>query len=456
MLMIDGGCGKQGPGTSPCMESRGNGSTGGVTAWPEDLSDPLLTNWTKRGPTVFVGCGGASGPSPVRHNAQTGAHELIAIRGGHEALFVATDGSLAAWALANETFLPARGGGGGLWHALPPSVDATAGFDADVGVGVGRWATHIMQLNSVLGDGAATFALMHVDDASSTASNLTASAALDLGPGVRYGQLSLDTDEDPRTVHVSWLSDARRSGKPGAPCDACPQHIHSSQLTCFRSVRFDGRLGPRGALVEVPVVEYYSLRRAVLAATTAPVPLPPAAAATTAAAAPATVFELPAGPLAADMEINVTLPSGAGAGVGGAFVGSISVGLGCDVDGGGGVCALHLNFTVGAPAPPAPETRAEARTEGARPVTMSVVLGSGRPAPQQASFPLLPGEGMLPLRVLLDMGSVEVFAAHGRGVYSGGLGWPAGRFSVTAVAAGAPGAAVEAATAWAMAPIRKV
>ena len=34
MLMIDGGCGEVGPGAEPCMESRGNGSTGGVTAFP--------------------------------------------------------------------------------------------------------------------------------------------------------------------------------------------------------------------------------------------------------------------------------------------------------------------------------------------------------------------------------------------------------------------------------------
>ena len=47
MLMIDGGCGMKGPGSLPCMESLGNGSTGGVTAWPTDPADPLLVNWLR-------------------------------------------------------------------------------------------------------------------------------------------------------------------------------------------------------------------------------------------------------------------------------------------------------------------------------------------------------------------------------------------------------------------------
>ena len=45
--MIDGGCGKKGAGHAGCMESSGNGSTGGVTARPDDLNDPNLTAWTK-------------------------------------------------------------------------------------------------------------------------------------------------------------------------------------------------------------------------------------------------------------------------------------------------------------------------------------------------------------------------------------------------------------------------
>jgi hypothetical protein len=55
MLMIDGGCGKKIAGNKGCMESSGNGSTGGVTAFPDDLADPNLTTWARFGPTIFVG-----------------------------------------------------------------------------------------------------------------------------------------------------------------------------------------------------------------------------------------------------------------------------------------------------------------------------------------------------------------------------------------------------------------
>eukprot|EP00954_Amorphochlora_amoebiformis_P015533 1218100-Amorphochlora_amoeboformis.AAC.1 len=47
-LMMDGGCSKYQGGTLPCMESLGNGSTGGVTAIPVDLSDKNLTKWNRR------------------------------------------------------------------------------------------------------------------------------------------------------------------------------------------------------------------------------------------------------------------------------------------------------------------------------------------------------------------------------------------------------------------------
>ena len=141
MLMIDGGCGKKGPGGSPCMESSGNGSTGGVTAFPIDLADPTLTNWTKVGPTLFEGCAGSAGPSPIWQNAVTGAHNLVAIHGRGEARFEALDGTFTRWRMADPAFLPSRGGGGGLWHELPPNVDAAGGS-------AGRWPTHLFQAST--------------------------------------------------------------------------------------------------------------------------------------------------------------------------------------------------------------------------------------------------------------------------------------------------------------------
>ena len=43
----------------------------------------------------------------------------------------------------------------------------------------------------------------------------------------------------------------------------------------------------------------------------------------------------------------------------------------------------------------------------------------------RADFPLLQHQRMIPVRVMTDLGSVEVFAADGRGVYSAGLSYDA-------------------------------
>ena len=48
-------------------------------------------------------------------------------------------------------------------------------------------------------------------------------------------------------------------------------------------------------------------------------------------------------------------------------------------------------------------------------------VGNVAPTPFRGQFPLLPGETELPLRLMTDLGSIEMFAAGGRGVYSGGL-----------------------------------
>jgi hypothetical protein len=123
MLMIDGGCGKRIGGSHPCMESSGNGSQGGVTSFPDDLSDPKLVHWTKIGPTTFEGCDGSAGPSPIWQNTVNGKFNLLAIHGGGEARFSATDNSLTSWKMADPKFMAERGGGGGLWHQLPQNVD---------------------------------------------------------------------------------------------------------------------------------------------------------------------------------------------------------------------------------------------------------------------------------------------------------------------------------------------
>jgi hypothetical protein len=291
VLMIDGGCGEKGPGTARCMESAGNGSTGGVTAIPLDLSDLNLTRWQRRGPTVFRGCNGASGPSPILSNPVTGKHQLIAIYGRGEALFEATAADLTAWQIKDTAFLPSRGGGGGLWHELPLGID---GSPASVHTNF----THIMQLNGAHGgDGAATFAAMRVDPATSKVTDLGPTTAVDIGD-VRYGQLSSSgataadgRKGDPRTVHVSWFVSAGWAAQRCVPSD-----IQVGQLTCFRDLRFDHRVGPAGALVEMPIDEYKTLRGGVLGRVAAQ-PLTQST---------AVLMALPAGPSAADIEMNFT------------------------------------------------------------------------------------------------------------------------------------------------------
>jgi hypothetical protein len=311
MLMIDGGCGEKGPGGSLCMESYGNGSTGGVTAFPQvrpagrarasvrasvhvcvgacvhlvqrlpgdvnpmflfllphpnlppsllppppppalptpkDLADPNLTYWKRSaGPTVFIDCQGAGGPSPIIVNPVTGTPELIAIGGGGEVMFQATDETFTAWKHVGKDFLPARGGGGGLWHVLPQLADGCSSSDVTA-----PW-THVMQLDGNLGDGGATFAMMVVDAASSTVTNLSATYPIDLSNGPRYGQLSTSGGTgkgggagDTRTIHTSWLTGA---DMPDTGT------IDNGMLTAFRDLRFDPRVGPAGvgALVQVSV-----------------------------------------------------------------------------------------------------------------------------------------------------------------------------------------------------------
>jgi hypothetical protein len=169
------------------MESSGNGSTGGVTAFPANLSDPNLTVWVRSGPTVFVGCDGSAGPSPIIVNPVTQTPQLIAIHGHGEALFEATSPSLTEWAMVDATFLPERGGGGGLWHPLPPVVQGqqgSSGSSRTTAAGA-PWPTHIMQLDGSMGDGAPTFSLMEVDAGSSSVRKLTAPVPVDLGLDVR-------------------------------------------------------------------------------------------------------------------------------------------------------------------------------------------------------------------------------------------------------------------------------
>ena len=403
MLMIDGGCGEKGPGRMGCMESSGNGSTGGVTAFPSNLSDPTLAGWTRTGPTTFVGCDGSAGPSPIYTNAATGKHQLLAIHGGGEALFEATSGTYTEWEMVDKEFLKTRGGGGGLWHPLPPNVDGVVG---------GRWATNIMQIDAG-GDGGPTFALVQVDAASSKVVNQSATYFVDVGLQVRYGQINNQGGTaagggvgDGRMIHILWFGNAN-----GGACSA--PDVDVGQLTVFRDLRFDPRLGETGMLVETPIKEYAQLRSSTPVGKVNALRIPssstPAASSEKGgdAAAEAAVFTVgTAGPSAADVELNIT--------VGGAN--GISVGFACDASSDAPIQQERCGFTA-----TFKFTAASATARGKRMAVQMTLGGSSSTA--SASFEMLPGEAALPLRVLLDTRSVEIFAGSGRGVYSGPLSY---------------------------------
>eukprot|EP00039_Didymoeca_costata_P022866 m.5391 g.5391 ORF g.5391 m.5391 type:complete len:723 (-) comp3294_c0_seq1:94-2262(-) len=395
-LMIDGGCGKYVEGNKPCMESAGNGSTGGVTAFPNDLNDPNLENWTVRGPTYFEGCDGSTGPSPIWKNGNT--YNLIAIHGKGEARFVSLDESLTKWKMDDPAFLPSRGGGGGLWHELPPNVDGVYG---------GRWATHIFQADGVLGDGRATFEMGVYNATQETFTNITGIIPLDLSRNVAYGQLSHQKaygtgendensfeDEDNRTIHVSWLSG---DGTDSKNC------YGGGQLTLLRDVRFDPRLGDKGALVENPVAEYYALRGALVSKGYMQL---------TAGAVPSSLLS-DSNDTVLDVELNISLATMLSA------------------------SENNLTVTVGMLCNPKTDNLSSSRdptscTNGVAVIlTVSKVSTGGSlvtfmatSANQHSSvtsqFPVLSHESEIPLRIMSDTRSVEVFAGNGRAVFSTG------------------------------------
>ena len=403
MLMIDGGCGRKGPGSLPCMESSGNGSTGGVTAVASNLSDLSLTNWTKRGPTLFEGCAGSSGPSPIWRNPLTGVHNLIAIAGRAEARFEALDPSLTRWRVVDHAFIGQRGGGGGLWHELPPNVDAAPDDP--------RWPTHIFQANGVEGDGRATFILGVYHPQNETFANVTAPAPLDLGSEVAYGQLSAyrpstsgagpreaeRVQHVQRVLHVSWLVGPR-----------APDCLGGGQLTSLRDVRFDPRLD---RLVETPIAEYLQLRRGLLFNHTR---------VRLAAGAPAAVLHGQSSPVF-DAELSVAVTAGA----------ALTLALRCAAA--DDACSDGANLTLA--------FVGKRSGEATRSVQVSV---GGR----QATFQLLPAEARVPIRAMSDRRSLEFFVGGGRAVYSTTLLSQAAQ-----VRAHATGADVEVSAAgWAMAP----
>ena len=409
MLMIDGGCARKGrkKNGAACMESSGN-DTGGVIAFPSDpFADANLTTWDRLGPTRWEPCNASAWPSPIWLNPHTHRFNLLAVHGFGEARFEAEDESFTRWKMADEAFLVGmRGLGGGMWHALPPNVPGVPG---------GRWATHIFQ--GALGrafNGLPNFVMGIYDPMRQTYTNLSEPILIDAGGGVEYGQLSWtdDPDADGRCLFVSWL----RLAEPTPP-DCGTQ----GQLTLIRDLRFDPRLN---ALVHTPIAEYVGLRSSQPLFFRASVTL-------WSGEAPVTLFApLPAlsagtNPMdehdvrAMDIEFNVSVPTSMA-------TASASLGVRCS-QGALPACKSGANISLGI---------GTLRPDGTRPVTMRVSYTYH----VSVHFDMLKGELSLPLRVLSDVRSLEIFAGGGRGVASITMLSPGG--AVTAAAFAPPAADV--------------
>lgn len=372
MLMIDGGCAKKSIGGANCMESSGN-NTGGVIAFPSDWADPNLTTWDRVGPTTWHPCNASAWPSPIWLNPVSHKYNLLAVHGAGEARFEATDESFLSWKLVDPAFVTGiRGLGGGMWHELPPNVDGVAG---------GRWATHVMQgaLGSAF-NGLPTFIMGVYDARTDSFRNVSKPMLLDAGGGVDYGQLSwTDTIADRRTLFVSWLRLTEAT-----PPDCGTQ----GQLTAVRDVRYDPRID---RLVHQPIAEYFALR--------APSPLfEQSHLVLEAGAPPATLYAAAAGSdggISMDAELNVSIPTSLGAA-------TVTLAVRCaDV----AHCAGGASITL---------ALGPAQPDGTRHVDMHVDYAYHI----SVGFTLLGGESSLPLRVLSDTRSLEIFAGFGRAATS--------------------------------------
>ena len=407
LLMIDGGCARLNVSGSFCMESTGQ-NTGGVTAFPADPSDPDLTTWVRQGtgPTEWLPCNGSAWPSPIWQNPITEKWELTAVRGNDQARFEAADASFTKWVQKDPTFFTGiKGLGGGQWHKMPPNVAGVSGKP---------WATHVFQ--GALGtafNGLPNFVMGVYDPAKETFTNISAPMLLDGGGGVNYGQLSWQDSSDNRVLFVSWL----RLTEPAPPdCGT------AGQLSAIRDLRYDPRLD---RLVHEPIAEYTALRD-----TASP------------------LFQVSSQKLVAGQAAPAVLFSGGGDG--GNSCGA-ATGLGCGI-------SMDATFSVsvpatlgagGASAVIAVRCSDAATCKGGAKITLAVSGGSGVGGSMRTvtmhvdyqyhitqTFTLLPGEAVVPLRVMSDRRSLEVFAGpNGRAAISITMLSPGGM--VTAAATGA-------------------
>lgn len=195
-----------------------------------------------------------------------------------------------------------------------------------------------------------------------------------------YGQLSHSKADDgasapagadARTIHVSWLAGRSQASTSGPDCAT------GGQLTSFRDLRFDPRLGTSGALVETPIAEYEKLRGEKK--------LDVSSLAVKAGAAGVVVKDLGAAGATMDIELEVSVPDKWEKGA------SVAIGVRCEKS---VACEQGMVVTL----------TANGTANGRRMVVASVndwrACVKVRPSAEDpaAAFPLLKAEATIPVR----------------------------------------------------------
>lgn len=236
-----------------CMPSRDIGlAAGGCksgdraiigVARPANASDPTLEHWVKDAKNPIVvhqGSGLAScyaGPSNLWVSSDKKTTYLEMIFNKTTGLFKSTDLDLHSWDLVNGDFYATRGGGGGLFFALPRPASSPLGDVLSY--------SHMLQSDFPgHADGTAFYALGSYDEAKGTFTGVSNEPrALDFSENFVYNQLG--TRADGTMVNVGW--------------------IRNMGTSVVRDVSYDLALG--GQLLAYPVPELTTLRTAVLGST---------------------------------------------------------------------------------------------------------------------------------------------------------------------------------------------
>ena len=364
-----------------------------AVARPENASDPLLTNWTRdpRNPVAFDGrpC---SFPGPV-WRSRNGSHwNMLCAASPHAwGRYETEDATLhGPWSLADPEFAtyPNATGVGG---------SSGASFLALHGARPGQ-PTH------VIAEGAdAVFHYGSYDEGLEKMALAGGRFPLDYSAR-RFAWAAAGLAQDGRILAAAWVHavDADAAAERAAGCPHVVG-IETCAVQAVSSVRVLSYEEASGRLVGRAAEEYASLRNATLFA------------ARELRLRPGESRSLPLGPggsgAAADIELSLALGGGASS-----F--ELRV-LGSDAGPEGTTVAVNVS------APPA--------GGGAREARAAVVTAQPRPrspANEPFSFPLLPAESHLHLRVLVDRSIVEAFFAHGRAAFTERAYPPAGQTAI--------------------------